>query len=100
MREDGVDQFFLGRLEPHGNDETLDELSHLGPNHMCADQLARLGIEDRLDETVRLPERDGLAVSGKGKAADLDLASLLLGFGFRKSDARNLRVAVRTAGDL
>ena len=65
MREDGVDQLFLGRLQVHGDDEALDELRHLRADQVRTDELPGLGIEDGLDQPFRLAQRDGLAVALK-----------------------------------
>ena len=62
MREDRMHQLFLGRLEVHGNDETLNEFRHFRPDHVRAEQLARLCIEDRLDEAIGLAQKGGLDV--------------------------------------
>src|SRR5262245_8762637 len=90
MREDGVDQVFLGGFELHGNDEALNQFGHLGTDHMGAEELAALGIENRLDQALILAERDGLAVADKGEAADFDGAPLLLGGLFGQSVAGGL----------
>ena len=72
VREDRVDELLFRRLEVHGDDEALDQFGHLGADHMGAEELPGLGIEDGLDQPVRLAERDGLAVADEGEAADLD----------------------------
>ncbi len=63
MREDRVHQLFLGGLELHGNDEALNQLGHLGADHVRAQQLPGLGIEDGLHQPLVLAQRDGLAVA-------------------------------------
>src|SRR5690606_7812189 len=60
MREDRMHKLFLGRLEVHGDDETLDQFGHFRADEMGAEQLAGLLVEDRLDETLVFAERDGL----------------------------------------
>src|SRR5690606_37841537 len=59
MREDRVHQLFLGRLEVHGDDEALDHFRHFRANHMRAEKLAGLLVEDRLDHALILAERYG-----------------------------------------
>ena len=77
MREDGVDQLFLGGLEPHGNDEALNQFRDLRAYHVGPKQFTGLGIEDRLDETLILTQRNGLAIGQEREAADLNLSTLL-----------------------
>ena len=79
MRENCVDQLFLGRFAIHGDDEALNQLGDLGPDHMRAKEASRFGVEDRLDEAVRFAKRDRLAVADEGEAADLDLEARLFG---------------------
>ena len=100
MREDRVHQLFLGGLEVHGDDEALDQLGHFGADHVRAEQLAGLRVEDRLDQAFRLAERDRLAVADEGEAADLDLVALLLRLRLGQADRCDLRVAIGAAGDL
>src|SRR3954465_12645074 len=100
MREDGVHQFGFGGLEAHGDDEALDQFGHLGANQMRAQKLARLGIENRLDQPLVLAERDRLAVGEKGEASDLELISCGLCPGFSETDGSDLRLAISTARDV
>ncbi len=99
MREDRVHQVFLGGLELHGDDETLDQLRHLRADQVRAQELPGLGIEDGLDQALVLAERDRLAVADEREAADLDLAALLLGRLLGQADAGDLRMAIGAAGD-
>src|SRR5262249_28277342 len=80
-----------------GDDETLNELGDLGADHVSADELARLRIEDRLDEALVLAQRNGLAVAEEREAADLDVAALRLRLRFRQTDGGNLRLAIGAA---
>ena len=71
VREDRVDQLFLRRLEVHGDDETLDELRHLGTDEMGAEELAGLLVEDRLHQALVLAERDGGMIAVTLMSSDL-----------------------------
>ena len=66
MREHRVHQLLLGRLQRHRHDISLDQLGHLGPDHVGAEQLAGFGIEDRLDQSVGLAKGDGFAQAPAG----------------------------------
>ena len=72
MREDRRHQFGLGGLERLGNGIALNELGHFGADHMRAKELSRLGVEQRLDQALRLAERDRLAIADEGIASDLE----------------------------
>jgi hypothetical protein len=67
MREDRVHQLFLGRLEVHGDDEALDQLGHFRADHVRAEQLAGLLVEDRLDQPWSSPSAIALPLAPKGK---------------------------------
>jgi hypothetical protein len=69
------------------------------PDHVRAQELAGLGVEDGLDEALGLAQRDGLAVADEGEAADADLVADLLGARLGVADARHLRMAVGAARD-
>src|SRR5215211_159266 len=45
VREDAMDEFLLGGLQVHGDHVALDELRHLGANHMGPEQLSRRLVE-------------------------------------------------------
>ena len=68
MREDRVHELGLGGLERARDRVALDELGDLGADHVRAEQLAGLGIEDGLDEPLGVAERDRLAIADIGKA--------------------------------
>ena len=93
-------QLGLGRLERLADGVALDQLGHLGADHVRAEQLAGLGVEHRLDEALGLAERDRLAVADEREGAGLDRVARLLGLGLGQPDAGDLRVAVRAAGDV
>jgi hypothetical protein len=75
MREHRVHQVFLGRLQRATDDIALDQLGHFRADHVGAQQLAGLGVEDGLDQALGLAQRDRLAVADEGEAADLDLVA-------------------------
>src|SRR6266566_2152586 len=63
VREDRSDQLGLGRLQGLGDRVALDQLGHLGADHVRAQKLAGLAVEDRLDDPLGLAERYRLAVA-------------------------------------
>ena len=94
------DQLLLGRLEVHGDDEALDQLGHLGADHVGAEKLAGLLVEDRLDQPFRLAQRNRLAVADEGEAPDIDLEAGFLRPLLGKPDRGDLRIAIGAARDL
>ena len=58
-----------------------------------------LGVEDGLDHTLALAERDRLAVADEGEAADLDLPARLLRLRLRHADRGDLGLAIGAARD-
>src|SRR5688572_24820544 len=99
MREYGVHQLFLRRLEIHRNDVALDQLGHFGAHHVRTDERSGVLIEDHLDETLVLAERDRLAVADEREASDPDLELPLLGAGFGETDRGDLRRTIGAAGN-
>ena len=53
MREDGLHELRLGRLQRPRHGIALDQLGHLGPDHMRAQQLARFLVKDGLDQVIQ-----------------------------------------------
>src|SRR5690348_11050355 len=100
MREYRGDQLGLGGLQRLGDRITLDQLGNFRADHVSAQQLAGLGVEDRLDETLGLTQGNRLAVADERKLADLDLQPLGLGRRLGQADARHLRLAVGAARDV
>ena len=92
-------QLFFGGLEVHRHHVALDELGDFGADHVGAEQLAGLLVEDHLDQALVLAERDRLAVADEGEAADADLDLLLLGRLLGQADRRDLRRAIGAAGN-
>src|ERR1700688_1002036 len=89
MREHGVHQLFFGGLQVHGHHVTLDQFGHFGSDHVRAEQLAGLLVEDHFYQSLVLAERNRLAVADEREAADTDLAAAFLRFGFGKTDRRD-----------
>ena len=100
MREDRLHQFGLGRLQLAGDGIALDQLGHLGADHMRAEQFAGLRVEHGLDEALGLAQRDRLAVADEREFADLDLVAGLLGLGLGQADAGDLRARIGAARDV
>ncbi|MPL73135.1 hypothetical protein SDC9_18928 [bioreactor metagenome] len=99
MREDGLDQVFLGGLELAADDIALNELGHLGADHVGAQKLAGLRVEDGLHQPLGLAKRNRLAVADEGEAADPDLIARGLRLFLGQTDRGDLRVAIGAAGD-
>src|SRR4051812_776854 len=100
MREHGGHELGFGGLQRLGDAVALDQLSHFRTDHVGTEQLAGLGVEDRLDETLGLAERDRFAVADEGELADLELQTLRLSRRLGHADAGDLRLAVGAAGDV
>ncbi|MGY3082320.1 hypothetical protein ACVWZZ_008728 [Bradyrhizobium sp. LM6.10] len=92
-------QLFFRGLQIHGDDVALNQLGDLCADHVGAEELAGLLVEDHLDQALVLAERDRLAVTDEGEAADADLAATLLGLGFGEADGGHLRLAIGAARD-
>src|SRR6266704_455611 len=73
VREYGVDELLLRGLEVHRHDIALDQLGYLGADHVRAEHRPGVLVEDHLDETLVLAQRDRLAVADEWKAADADI---------------------------
>ena len=99
MREHGVHQFFFGGFQIHRHYVTLDQFGDFGADHMRAEQLPGLLVEDDLHQALILAQRNRLAVADEGKAADADVELLLFGRLFGKAHGSDLRRAIRAAGD-
>ena len=69
----------FGGLQRLGDGIALDQLGHLGADHVRAQQFAGLGVEHGLDHALGLAQRDRLAVADEGEMADLDLVARRLG---------------------
>src|SRR5262249_34047776 len=100
MREDRMHQLRLGRFQRAGDAVALDQFGYLGADHMGAQEFSRLGVEHGLHHSLRLSQRDRLAVADEGEAPDLHLLARRLGRLLRQADARDLRPAIGAAGDL
>ena len=100
MREDRVHQVFLGELTFASDHVALDELSYFCTHHVRAKQLSCFGIEDCFDQAFRLTQSNGFTVPDEWELADFQLFTGLLGFVFGQTNARDLRVAIGTAGHI
>src|SRR4029078_4679485 len=98
--EYGGYQFGLRGLERFGDAKTLDELCRLSPDQMSSEQRARLGIEDGLHQSLRLAERDSLAIGWIKDPPDLELITAAASGLFGQADACHLRRAIGAAGDI
>src|ERR1700682_5373932 len=67
MRENRVDALRFGGFKIHRHHVTLDQLGDLGADHMGAEQLPAGLVEDHLDQSLVLAERDRLAVADERK---------------------------------
>ena len=92
--EDRVHQLGLGRLELAGDGHAVDELGHLGADHVRAQQLAAVGVEHRLHHAFGLAQCQSLAVGGEAVAPHLDGAALGLRRSLGQAHAGDLRRAV------
>src|SRR5690606_17451971 len=99
VRKDGAHQFDLGGFQGSGDPVALDELGHLGADHMRPEKLASLRIEHRLHQAFGLAHRYGLAVADEGEPADPNLMSGLLCLALGHPDAGDLRPAIGAARD-
>ena len=97
MREHGVHQFFFGGLQVHCDDEALDQLGDFGADHVGAEKLPGLFVEDHFDQALILAERDRLAVADKRKAADADIELSVLRGLLGQSNRGDLRRAIGAA---
>src|SRR5438105_9856902 len=100
VRKDRMDQLGLGRLQGFGDRVALDQLCHLGADHMRAQELTGFAVEDRLDHSLGLAERYRLAVSDEREMADLDLVAGIARSLFGQSDAGDLRPAIGASRDV
>src|SRR5258705_5503551 len=100
MGEDRVHQFFLGGFQVYRPHIALDHFRDLGYYHVGAQKLAGCLVEDHLDEPLVLDERNRLAVANERKTADPDIELFLFRGGFGEADRRDLRRAIRAAGNL
>ena len=92
-------QFFFGGLQIHRHHVALDQFGDLRADHVRAEQLAGLLVEDHLDQALVLAERDRLAVADERKTPDADFAAALFRFRFGQTDRGDLRVAIGAAGN-
>ena len=92
-------QLFFGSLQIHRHHVALDELGDFGADHVGAEELPGLLVEDHLDQTLVLAERDGLAVADERKAADADVEFALFRRLLGQARRGDLRRAIGAAGN-
>src|SRR5262249_30925013 len=100
MREDRANEFGLGGLQGLGDRVALDQLGDLGADHVRAQKLTGLAVEDRLDHTLGLTERDRLAIADKREMADFDLVASFSRALLGQADPRNLGPAIGASRDV
>ena len=100
VREDGMHQFLLGGFQRPRHGITLNHFRNFRADHMRAQKLAGLGVEDGFDETFRLTQRNRLAIANERETPDLDLTPGSLGFRFGHADAGDLRRAIGAARNI
>ena len=99
MREDGVHQLFLRGFEIHRHHVALNELGHLGADHVRAEKLAGFLVEDHLHQALIFAERDRLAIADKRKPPNADVELFVLGGLFGETNRSDLRRAISAAGN-
>src|SRR5450759_87728 len=99
VREDGVHQFFFRGFQVHRHHIALDQFGNLDADHVGAEQLPGLLVEDHFDQALVLAERNRLAIADEGKAANTDVVLFILGRLFGQADRGDLRRAIGAAGD-
>ena len=92
-------QLFLGRLKIHRDHVALDQFGHLGADHVRAQELSGLLVEDHLDQALVLAERNRLAVTDERETTDADFAAALLRSFLGEADRGYLRLAIGAAGN-
>src|SRR5207253_6428552 len=89
--------FFFRGLQVHGDYVALDQFGYFGADHVRAEQLPGLLVEDHLDQALILAERNRLAVADERETADADLATVLFRSRLGQTDGSNLRLAIGAA---
>jgi hypothetical protein len=79
MREHGVHELFFGRFQIHRDHVALDQFGDFRADHVNAEKLSGLFVEDHFHQALILAERDCLAVADEGETADADIELLLFG---------------------
>lgn len=99
MREDGVHQLFFSGLKVHRNNKPFNQLGHFCANHMSAQKLSGLLVENGFDHALIFTQSDSLAIGNEAVAADANVMACFLSLRFRKTDRGNLWVAVGASGN-
>src|ERR1700722_13310297 len=99
MREHRVHQFFFGRFQIHCHHVALDELSDLRADHVRAEKLPGLLVENDFDQPLVLAKRSRLAVADKGKTPDANVELLIFRRLFGQTNRGDLRRAIGATGN-
>src|SRR6476620_2257024 len=86
-------QLLVAALQRHRRDQLGDHVAGAVADHVGAEHLAVLGVDDELDEAVLVLVDHTGTLAGDFLLADLDLVAGLLGLGLGEADAGDLRVA-------
>src|SRR5881392_3555598 len=100
MRVDRADQLLDGAFELQRERRFGDELGRARADHVDAEDLVVFLLGDDLDEAFRLPRDLRAAENPELERADADVEAALLRPGLGESDAADLGIAVRAAGNL
>jgi hypothetical protein len=73
----------------------LDQFGDFGADHMCAEELAGLFVENHFDKALIFAERDCLTITDEGEATDAGVELFLLSGLLGETDRGDLR---RTIG--
>src|SRR5579862_2763464 len=99
MREHGVHEFFFRGLKIHCHHIALNEFGHFRADHVCAEELPGLLVEDHFDHTLVLAHGDRLAVADEREVTNADVELFLLAGLFGETDRGDLRRAIGAAGN-
>ena len=99
MRVDDAGELLVAALQLHRRDQLGDHVAGAVADHVGAQQLAVLGVDDELDEAVFVVVDDPGALGGDFLLADLYVMAGVLGLGLGQADAGDLRLAEGGADD-
>src|SRR5271166_576599 len=99
MRVDDVRQVFRRALHLQGDHRLGNQLGRGRADDVHAQDFTVLGIGNDLHETVVLAHDAGSRVGGEGELANLDVVTLLFGFGLGQADAADFGMAVGRVGN-
>src|SRR5439155_26340570 len=76
-----------------------DQLGRQRSDDVHPQDLAELRVTDDFHKTIMRADDGGARVAGKGELADLDLPSQLFGFRLGQTNAADLSMTIRRAGN-